>query len=73
MNRCEHDSGCDQPAAAKVASPQIPGVAAPGWGFAIIRPISSLAAPPQAQLLCVDHTHLVIDMMLMHAQPERSA
>lgn len=73
MSRCEHAGGCDQPAAAKVASPQIPGEPATGWGFAIVRPITSLAAPPHAVELCVEHTHLEIDVMLMRSQPERSA
>lgn len=42
-------------------------VVAPG-GFAIIRPLTS--ANTRGDLVCVDHAHVAVDLMLLRATPE---
>jgi hypothetical protein len=68
MTTCAAQGGCPEPAVARVASPLLPGSDVPGFGFAIVRPITSPAAQ-HGEPLCVEHTHLAIDVMLMGAQP----
>lgn len=73
MPRCQGQEGCEAVPVARVAAPVLAGAAAPGFGFAIIRPISSRAVTDHAVTLCAEHTHLAVDIMLMRAMPEASA
>jgi hypothetical protein len=69
MSTCT-EPGCDAPAAARVGTPQLPGPPLPGLGFLMIRPATTPV--PTGLLLCLDHTHLAVDVMLLRATPERT-
>lgn len=58
---------CRQPAAARVAFPQLPGPPLPGMGFVIVRPAAT--AVPTGVLVCLDHAHHAIDLMLLRGTP----
>jgi hypothetical protein len=60
---------CTETAVARVGSPQlIPGHHVPGMGFLLIRPAA--AQVHTGLLLCLDHAHHAVDLMLLRDTPE---
>ncbi len=55
--RCTFDTACTQPPAARVDR---------GVGYAVVVPPDGLVG----DLVCLDHAHTLIDLMLLRATPE---